>query len=179
MLSAVEFIQLGLKRLHASLDKALADLTPEQLHTVPAGHPKANTIAFGLWHYARTEDNVVRYLLQDRRPTVWGEGGYAEKLGLPPVAQGTGMPTAEAQALRIKDLALFRDYQAKVWASTDEFLARPDRDAALGKVITVKPLGEMPAIVALGTVCLTHGMTHFGEMELARTLVGAPSAAGV
>jgi hypothetical protein len=179
MLSAVDFIQLGLKRLHASLDKALADLTPEQLHTVPAGHPKANTIAFGLWHYARTEDNVVRYLLQDRRPTVWGEGGYAEKLGLPPVAQGTGMSTAEAQALRIKDLALFRDYQAKVWASTDEFLARPDRDAALGKVITVKPLGEMPAIVALGTVCLTHGMTHFGEMELARTLVGAPTAAGV
>jgi DinB superfamily len=179
MLSAAEFIQLGLKRLHASLDKALADLTPEQLHTVPAGHPKANTIAFGLWHYARTEDNVVRYLLQDRRPTVWGEGGYAEKLGLPPVAQGTGMSTAEAQALRIKDLALFRDYQAKVWASTDEFLARPDRDAALGKVITVKPLGEMPAIVALGTVCLTHGMTHFGEMELARTLVGAPTAAGV
>jgi DinB superfamily len=179
MLSAAEFIQLGLKRLHASLDKALADLTPEQLHTVPAGHPKANTIAFGLWHYARTEDNVVRYLLQDRRPTVWGEGGYAEKLGLPPVAQGTGMSTAEAQALRIKDLALFRDYQEKVWASTDEFLARPDRDAALGKVITVKPLGEMPAIVALGTVCLTHGMTHFGEMELARTLVGAPTAAGV
>ena len=89
------------------------------------------------------------------------------------------MSTAEAQALRIKDLALFRDYQAKVWASTDEFLARPDRDAMLGKVITVKPLGEMPAIVALGTVCLTHGMTHFGEMELARTLVGASTAAGV
>ena len=179
MLSAVDFIQLGLKRLHASLDKSLADLTPEQLHTVPAGHPKANTIAFGLWHYARTEDNVVRYLLQDRRPTVWGEGGYAEKLGLPPVAQGTGMSTAEAQALRIKDLALFREYQAKVWASTDEFLTQPARDTALDKVITVKPLGEMPAIVALGTVCLTHGMTHFGEIELARTLVGAPTAAGV
>jgi hypothetical protein len=180
MLSAVEFIQLGLSRLHASLDKSLADLTPEQLHAVPAGHPKANTIAWGLWHYARTEDNVVRYLLQDRRPTVWGEGGYAERLGLPPVAQGTGMSVAEAQALRIKDLALFKAYVAKVWASTDEFLARPDRDAVLGKPIMVKPLGEMPGIVALGTVCLTHGMTHFGEIELARTLVGAATtAAGV
>jgi hypothetical protein len=180
MLSAVEFIQLGLTRLHASLDKSLVDLTPEQLHAVPAGHPKANTIAWGLWHYARTEDNVVRYLLQDRRPTVWGEGGYAERLGLPPVAQGTGMSVAEAQALRIKDLALFKAYVAKVWASTDEFLARPDRDAVLGKPIMVKPLGEMPGIVALGTVCLTHGMTHFGEIELARTLVGAATtAAGV
>lgn len=179
MLSAVDFVKLGLARLHVSLDKSLSDLSPEQLHAVPAGHPKANTIAFGLWHYARTEDNVVRYLLQDRRPTVWGEGGYAEKLGLPPVAQGTGMSTAEAQALRIKDLTLFRDYVAKVWASTDEFLGRPDRDTVLDKTIMVKPLGEMPGIVALGTVCLTHGMTHFGEIELARTLVGAPTSAGL
>ena len=88
MISAIDFVKLGLTRLHASLDKSLTDLSPEQLHAVPAGHPKANTIAWGLWHYARTEDNVVRYLLQDRRPTVWGEGGYAEKLGLPPVVAG-------------------------------------------------------------------------------------------
>jgi hypothetical protein len=179
MLSAVDFMQLGLTRLHKSLDKAIADLTPEQLHAIPGEHPKANSIAFGLWHYARTEDNVVRYLLQDRRPTVWGEGGYAEKLGLPPVAQGTGMSTAEAQSLRIKDVPLFREYMGKVWASTDELLARADRDAVLGKTVTVKPLGEMPAIVALGNVCLTHGMTHFGEIELARTLVGAPTVSGV
>jgi hypothetical protein len=179
MLSAADFMQLGLTRLHKSLDKAIADLTPEQLHAIPGGHARANSIAFVLWHYARTEDNVVRYLLQDRRPTVWGEGGYAEKLGLPPVAQGTGMSTADAQALRIKDVPLFREYMGKVWASTDEFLARADREAVLGKTVTVKPLGEMPAIVALGNVCLTHGMTHFGEIELARTLVGASAVSGI
>ena len=122
-MTTVELITLELRRLHAGLDKVLDGLTPEQLHRVPAGHPKANTIAWGLWHYARTEDNVVRYVLQARRPIVWQEGGYADKLGLPPVAQGTGMSTAEAQALRIKDLALFRDYVNKVWASTDEYLA--------------------------------------------------------
>ena len=93
--------------------------------------------------------------------------------------RGQGMPAAEAQALRIKDVPLFREYMGKVWASTDELLARADRDAVLGKTVTVKPLGEMPAIVALGNVCLTHGMTHFGEIELARTLVGAPSVGGV
>ena len=179
MMTALDFVRAEFARLHKVLDKDLAELTPEQLHAIPAGHPRANSIAFGLWHYARTEDNVVRYLLQDRRPTVWGEGGYAEKLGLPPVAQGTGMSTAEAQALRIKDVPLFREYMAKVWASTDELLARPDRDAVLGKTVTVKPIGEMPAIVALGNVCLTHGMTHFGEIELARTLVGAPTVAGL
>ena len=170
-MTAVELITLELARLHRSYDKVLDELTPEQLHRVPAGHPTANTIAWGVWHYVRTEDNVVRYILQARRPIVWAEGGYAEKLGLPPVAQGTGMSTAEAQALRLKDLGLFRDSVAKVWASTDEFLARVD-PAALDATVTIKPLGEMPGIRALAQVCVSHGFTHIGEIELARTLVG-------
>ncbi len=118
MLTAVEFVGAELKRLHKLFDKSLAELTPEQLHTVPGGHAKANTIAWNLWHVARTEDNVVRFVLQNRRAPVWIDGGYAEKLELPPVAQGTGMSTQEAQALRIKDLALFKDYVGKAWAST-------------------------------------------------------------
>jgi len=170
-MTAVDLMRLELARLHKSYDKVLDELTLEQLHQVPAGHPTANTIAWGVWHYVRTEDNVVRYVLQARRPIVWAEGGYAEKLGLPPVAQGTGMSTAEAQALRLKDLGLFRDYVAKVWASTDEFLARID-PAALDATVTIKPLGEMPGIRALAQVCVSHGFTHIGEIELARTLVG-------
>jgi len=177
MMTAVEFIGSDLKRMHAMLNNAIADLSPEQLHTVPGGHPKANTIAWGLWHYARTEDNVVRFVLQNRRPTVWAEGGYAERLGLPPVAQGTGMSTAEAQAFRLKDIPLFKDYMQKVWASTEEFVSKVDA-ADLEMVITVKPLGDMPKIRALGQTCLCHGMTHVGEIELARTLVGAGAALG-
>ena len=129
-------------------------------------------------HYARTEDSVVRFVLQSRRPTVWAEGGYAERLGLPPVAQGTGMSTAEAQAFRLKDIPLFKDYMQKVWASTEEFVSKVDA-ADLEMVITVKPLGDMPKIRALGQTCLCHGMTHVGEIELARTLVGAGAALGV
>ena len=177
-MTTADLIALELGRLHKALDSSLEGLTPEQLHQVPAGHPKANTIAWGLWHYVRTEDNVVRYILQNRRPIVWAEGGYADKLGLPPVAQGTGMTTAEAQALRIKDLVLFREYTQKVWASTAEYLAKLDQ-AALDATVTIKPLGEMPAVRALAEVCITHGFTHFGELELARTLVGARTVSGV
>lgn len=174
MMTAVEFIHLELKRLHQMFDKAIADLTPEQLHAVPGGHPKANTIAWGVWHYVRTEDNVVRFILQNRRPTVWQEGSYADRLGLPPVAQGTGMSTEDAHALRIKDVGLFTEYIQRVWASTDEFIAGADA-ASLGRVVTLKPLGNMPAIRALGQVGLSHGMTHIGEISLARTLLGLPA----
>ena len=171
-MTLLESLITDLRRLHDALDKSRDGLTSEQLHTVPAGHPRANTIAWNLWHYVRTEDNVVRFALQNRRPTVWVEGGYPERLGLHPAAQGTGMSTAEAQALRIKDIPLFKEYMQKVWADTDALLAKND-PALLDRNVTIRPLGEMHAMRALGQVCLTHGMTHFGEIELARTLVGA------
>ena len=44
----------------------------------------------------------------------------------PSVAQGTGMSIEEAQALRIKDVPLFREYMQKVWGGTDEFLGTLD-----------------------------------------------------
>ncbi len=177
-MTAQEFIHMELRRLHTMLDTGVNDLTSEQLHAVPGGHPKANTIAWVIWHVVRTEDNVVRFVVQGRRPTVWTEGGYAEKLGLPPVAQGTGMSTEEAHALRIRDAKVFREYMQKVWASTEDFFAAADA-AAFAKTVTVKPLGEMPVARALGQVCASHGMMHYGELELARTLVGARPVSGV
>jgi hypothetical protein len=68
-MTLAEFVQAELKRLHTLLDGSFSGLTAPQLHTIPAGHPRANAIAWALWHYARTEDNVVRLVLQDRRPT--------------------------------------------------------------------------------------------------------------
>jgi len=178
MMTAVEFVGAEVKRLHKLLDSALSGLDAGQLHAVPAGHPSANTIAWSLFHCVRTEDNVVRFVLQSRRPPVWVEGGYAERLGLPPVAQGTGMSTAEAQALRIKDVEVFRGYMQAVWASTDDLLSSAE-PVFFDKVVTLKPLGDMSAIRALGQVVVSHGMMHAGQIELIRTLVGAAPVIGV
>jgi hypothetical protein len=88
------------------------------------------------------------------------------------------MSSEDAHALRLKDVDLFRKYMHAVWESTDDFVTKTDA-ATLDRLITVKPLGEMPGIRALAQVCASHGMLHFGEIELARTLVGAGSVAGV
>jgi hypothetical protein len=177
-MTLLESLTADLKRLHDVMDKALDGLTPEQLHAVPAGHPKANTIAWNLWHYVRTEDNVVRFVLQNRRPTVWVEGGYPDKLGLHPAAQGTGMSTEEAHALRIKDVPLFAAYMKQVWASAEEYV-KTLTPAELDRMVTLKFVGEMPVARVLATVGITHGFTHFGEIELARTLIGAKTVSGV
>ena len=39
--------------------------------------------------------------------------------------------------------------------------------------VVLKGQGEMPAGRAVGQLGVAHGMMHFGELELARTLVGA------
>ena len=96
-MTAVELVRAEIKRLHQMFDTAIADLAPDQLHAVPGRHPKANTIAWGVWHFVRTEDNVIRFILQNRRPTVWQEGGYAERLGLPPVPWGDQLPQSSAR----------------------------------------------------------------------------------
>ena len=177
-MNLVEFIQAELVRLHATLEKGVADLTPEQWHAVPGGSSSAaNTIAFEIWHYTRTEDNIVQFILQGK-PTVWMNGDWAKRLALPERAQGTGMSTEEAHALRISDLDAFAQYRHDVWAATDAYLANPD-PAVFDQPKTVRPLGEMPAIRALGQVCMTHGFTHLGELDLARTLLGIPTAVGI
>jgi hypothetical protein len=177
-MTLLESLTIDLRRLHEALDKSFDGLTSEQLHAVPAGHPKANTIAWNVWHYVRTEDNVIRFVLQDKRPTVWVEGGYPDKLGLHPAAQGTGMSTEEAQALRIKDPALFAQYMTKTWASCEDYLKRLT-PGDLDRMIAMRFVGEMPLARVLGLVGVTHGFTHFGEIELARTLVGAGAVSGL
>jgi hypothetical protein len=176
-MTLLESLSIDLRRLHDALDKSLDGLSAEQLHAVPAGHPTANTIAWNLWHYTRTEDNVVRFVLQDRKPTVWMEGGYPDALGLHPAAQGTGMSTAEAHALRIKDASLFAGYMKKVWASTETYV-KTLAPADLDRKVALKFVGEMPLARVLAMVGVTHGFTHFGEIELARTLVGAGPVGG-
>jgi hypothetical protein len=82
------------------------------------------------------------------------------------------MTTEEAQALRIKDVPLFTEYMKKTWASTDEYL-KTLAPAELDRVVSMKFVGDMPLGRVLAQVGVTHGYTHVGEVELARTLVGA------
>ncbi len=167
-MSTIDFIRGGLRQLHNSFDDGVRDLTDEQLHWRANEH--GLSAAFILWHYVRTEDNIIQYVLQGK-PTVWIEGGWDTKLGLHRTAQGTGMALADAQDLRISDKAAFLDYMQAVWKATDDYLATMT-DEALQAKTTVKPLGEMPVQSAIGNMCLTHGFTHMGEIAHIRGLLG-------
>ena len=173
MTTIAEFLREALRAQHRAMDDAVRELTPDQLHFVPAG-TKANHIGFTLWHYVRTEDNIIQFVLQGRKPTVWIEGGHFERFGLDRIAQGTGMSTEDANALRLPAVADWMQYQQAVWQATDAYLGSLD-EAALEQTVTVKPLPDMPVRQALGNMVLTHGHGHLGEMCVLRVLQGLPS----
>ena len=166
-----DYFGVLIERLYRQFERALVDLTDAQWHWVPEG--KGNSAAFIAWHYLRTEDNIIRWILQDRRPTVWMEGGWAERLGLPPVSQGTGMPAAEAHALRIRDTAAFLAYMRAVRASTEDYLSGWD-GADAGEMILLKPVGEMTRLQLLGRQTFPHGFGHVGEIQHLRALMDLP-----
>ncbi|GAC1693659.1 MAG: hypothetical protein PVS3B1_32330 [Ktedonobacteraceae bacterium] len=167
----IEFYLLEQKHLHEGMRDNVSDLTLEEWHYKAEG--TASSIAFLIWHCVRTEDNILRFILQGR-PTLWGEGNWYERLGLPPRVQGTGMSTDEARELHIADPALFMQYTDQVWKEYEEYLAGiTDSGAALSeKTVVVKPVGTMPAILAIGQTCITHCFTHLGEIAHLRGMMG-------
>jgi hypothetical protein len=167
-MSTLDFIRNGLRRLHADYDASIADLSEEQLNW-RAGE-RGMPLSFILWHYVRTEDNIVSFVLQGK-PTQWLEGGWNERFGLPKAAQGTGMSHEDAQALRIWPLSAWQEYQQSVWKATEAYLSSID-DQVLAESTLVKPLGEMAKEQAIGMMCLTHGFTHLGEIQHLRGLMG-------
>jgi hypothetical protein len=163
-------LSLLLSRLFGAAERAVADLSPEQMHETLGG--RVNSIAFDVWHVARTADNVVHFVFE-REPPVWLSGGFQEKWGLPRVEQGTGMEAETAMAMRFPAAPEFVRYvQAvrdavvpRVAAMTTEYLATTTRLA---------PWGEVPRMEAIGQVLIAHGNGHLGRCDLARTLMGKP-----
>lgn len=173
MVTIQDFLRDAFRNQHGMIDRAVKELTPEQVHWLPPD-TKLNHIGNTLWHYVRTEDNIVQFILQGRKPTVWVDGGYHEKWGLDKVAQGTGMTTEQAQAMRLPAMSDWMEYQQGVWQATDDYLASMD-DASLEQEHKIVPFGEIPASRALSMVCLTHGHAHFGEICVMRVLQGLES----
>jgi hypothetical protein len=140
----------------------------------PGGH---QNIAFSLWHYVRTEDNVVNFVVQGK-PTVWLGGEWPQKFGLDPKLQGTLFTDEQARAFRINDFAEFRRYMNDVFTATEGFVSGLSDEDAM-RMVTVKPLGEMTVLQALSGVGMTHGYRHLGEIEFAKGLVAAKGGATI
>ncbi|MSQ22583.1 MAG: DinB family protein [Dehalococcoidia bacterium] len=163
-----DYLRPLFQRLHDNLSRSAQGLTQEQLHWSPA--EGSNHIAFCMWHYTRTEDNMVRWTFQNRRPTVWLEEGWHEKFGMDRVRQGSGLSAQEAAAIRIPAMEEFLTYMGHAWQSTDEFI-RTATSADLERAITGNYRAGTPIGDALGSL-LAHGSGHLGQIWTVRGMMG-------
>ncbi len=169
MTSQQELLRKSLTSMHSLLDKAVEGMTADHFNFRP--QEGGVSAFFSLWHYVRTEDNIVNWVVQ-RQPTVWMNGGYPETFALHPTSQGTGMTEAQANAVQVHDVGRWHEYQQKVWQSTDAYLAAMSPAEFDSRRVTIKPLPEMTLWDGLFGVCLSHGYRHVGEIEYVRGVQG-------
>lgn len=169
------YIAGEIRAMHGLYERVLRDVTEEQANRVPPGGHQS--LSFCLWHYVRTEDNVIQFVLQ-RRPTAWMEQGWDVKFGLDSKSQGTGFTDEEAAGLRIDDMAGFRAYMSEVFRRTEAYVPSLTPDDC-ARMVTVKPLPEMTLLQAVSGFVMTHGYRHLGEIEFAKGLVAPRGGATI
>ncbi len=148
---------------------AIDGLTVEQLHAVV--HPRANTLAWIAWHVFRTAD-LVQGRMTDT-PELWARRGDAATWGLPADGNGSGQPTAEAQALRVPSAAALAEYGGELREELSAAVGALD-DAGLAR--HVRAFGErtLPAADAIHAFFVLHTIRHRGELNVTRTLLDLP-----
>ncbi len=168
-MTALPILRRSLVSMHDLLDKAVEGMTAEQFNFRP--EEGGVSAFFSLWHYVRTEDNIVNWVIQ-QRPTAWLESSYHERFGLHRTSQGTLMTVDEANAVTIQNVPGWREYQQRVWQVTDEYLAAMSPEEFESRRVTIKPVGEMSLWDGLFGMCLSHGYRHVGEIEYVRGVQG-------
>jgi hypothetical protein len=171
----IAYMEREIRGMHGLYERVTVDLDDKQVNHVPAGGHE--NLAFCLWHYVRTEDNAIQFVIQ-HKPTVWIEGGWAEKFGLDSKSQGTGFTDEQAREFRIHGIADFRQYMLDVFARTEAYVKALTPEES-ERMITVKPLGEMSIMTAISGLCMTHGYRHLGEIEFAKGLVAPKGGATI
>ena len=167
-MSSLEYFRQAVKDSHKSYFEAVEDLTDDQFHFRPLD--TGNHIAFILWHYVRTEDTVLNFLIRKKTP-VWNAAGWDKKLGLDPRAQGTGMSAEEAAALRIRDIGEFKKYMESTFKETEVYLETL-AEADLEPVHELPVLGKRNLYQIVGGTILQHGASHLGEIYYVKGLQG-------
>ena len=175
MSELLTYLTTEIQSMHRLYDRVMRDVTDEQANKVPDGGHQ--NLAFSLWHYVRTEDNIVQFVIQ-RQPTLWMRDGWDATFGLDSKSQGTGFSDDDARNFKINNIAAFGDYMRSVFAETEQFVpALPESECA--RTITVKPLGEMTILQCLSGMVMTHGYRHLGEIEFAKGLVAPKGGATI
>ncbi len=163
-----EYFHGAMKESHQALLTAVKDLTDSQLHFRPLG--AGNSLAFIFWHYVRTEDIMIHFFLQNKKP-VWNAEGWDRKFEMDPKSQGTGMTAEQAAGIRINEMGEFLKYTEKVFQASEAYLETLPEES-LDEVKEYPVIGKRSKRQVIAGMVLQHGAGHLGEIWYVKGLQG-------
>ncbi len=170
----IEFIQGVLGDAKRRMDRALQDLTADEINWRPS--PQANSIGFIVWHVTRVEDAWIGPWAQEAQE-VWERDDFAGRFNMPEVGHGIGLNEEQIAAQPAFDAEALRDYFDAVRAETLLFLSGLD-DAALETVPGRLPFPELPGAGRFASYSLARmfrqlsgeEQAHLGQVAYVRGL---------
>ena len=197
-MDASDFCLLQHARLHTPdvatveggslVEQCLTGLSEAHLRTRPA--PGVNSIAWLLWHMARSEDVYVNALLM-KRGQVFDKGDWAARLRVPRRDTGAGMASADVTALsEAIDLPTLHAYRSDVGKATraivrsltSSWWIEPVTEIDVERVLAAGAFvsSVVPAVRrftqrtrggVLGGLAIVHNAGHLGEAQTVRSLL--------
>lgn len=154
-------------RVREAVHDAVTGLTAEQLAF--RADPKANSIAWLVWHLTRVQDDHIADVAGAEQ--VWTSGGWAGRFELPfqPLATGYGHRSDDVAACQVESPDLLTGYHDAVHDQTIAFV-RGIKDADLSQV--VDEAWDPPVTLGVRLVSvIADDLEHAGQAAFIRGLV--------
>jgi len=158
-MEAKEIILKSLEESQEYLNKALDRLTEEEIAWAPGA--ESNSIAFILWHVARTEDTWVNGVIQGENE-IYDAGGWQERLGTPPKESGYSYTKEQLQAWPVPKLELLRGYADSVREKTMAVLQSITAEK-LSETVGTGPVRDTRGVILAHLI--TEIALHVGQIH--------------
>jgi hypothetical protein len=131
-MTSAELLVDAFGRIRQVVHQVVDGLAPEQLAFRVA--PKANSIAWLVWHLTRIQDDHLADAAQSEQ--VWISQGWVERFGLPfdPLATGYGHRADDVAAVRVDSGELLVGYHDAVHQHTTRYVGRLS-DGDLARIV--------------------------------------------
>ncbi len=163
----LQIVDAGLKEVFGDLKGTLDGLDEYELHWRPT--LESNSIAWIVWHMARTEDYWINTRLSERE-AVWVSEGWRERVGVYVEGTGYAQTLDDLRAMPELDVGLVMEYYEAVRKRTGEYFEDEVEEVELDRVIGMMGTDPITVAGALGHL-LAEVAEHLGQVDYIRGMI--------
>ena len=166
-MTSAELLVDAFSRIRGAVHRAVDGLTTEQLSF--RIEPRANSIAWLVWHLTRIQDDHVAGVAQSEQ--VWVSRGWVDRFGLPfdPRDTGYGHQADEVAAVRVDSGELLVGYYDAVYEQTTRYVERLG-DADLARIVDRS--WDPPVTLGVWLVSvIADDLQHVGQAAFVRGIL--------